>query len=651
MTKQLVIHAGLHKTGTSFLQVMLVKNKEELKSIGWEFLHTTTSGNSSSHISVTKDKKIKSKIKNSFINLISNPKEENSIISAEYLSFIDDESELLKVKNVCDEFYDKIKIIFYLRSHEELALSFKQQAAKSPSKDKMPSSMLVGHDFSPLPKINDDVISYFSYYKKIKLWSKVFGKENIHLGVYGKETNKETYFDDFLETCGVKLNNFTKIERTVNEGLDRRSSIVKHYLLSRGFSNSNLKSVANDEKIKPSDKDIKEFKKIFSEDIKMLKKEFSVDFPEKKALHKEESSNYQINYEDIDLILNEVKSKSVVLSKELFSSVRDYLYQKACSGDSSAYSIFNNLRIERENGNVIKKQQISSLKENLISSNFSKESRLKYYLGLYNTSRKIINKDFIRDQPFLYNPERPPKTPGTYVRDINKIIERVGVNSLLPMNFGDKPNPNDAFCFNKSRKTSDYFGVILRLNKKRHWDEFIDFHDPVQYDKKINSVVWRGGSTGYGSKIDNPRYKLVSKYYEKFNVGFSKLSQGRNWGNFVRDSLTIKEQLKYKYIIVIEGNDVATSLKWVLMSNSVPFMQHPTKETWLMEGILKPFVHYIPLNEDFSDLDEKIQWANENQDLTKNISEEGKNFMEIFSDESTECWIEDEIIKHFIKNK
>ena len=35
-------------------------------------------------------------------------------------------------------------------------------------------------------------------------------------------------------------------------------------------------------------------------------------------------------------------------------------------------------------------------------------------------------------------------------------------------------------------------------------------------------------------------------------------------------------------------------------------MKPPVVESWLMEGLLKPWVHYVPLAHDFSDLNQKL---------------------------------------------
>lgn len=71
---------------------------------------------------------------------------------------------------------------------------------------------------------------------------------------------------------------------------------------------------------------------------------------------------------------------------------------------------------------------------------------------------------------------------------------------------------------------------------------------------------------------------------------------------------TIREHLDYKFIMAIEGNDVASNLKWVMSSNSLAVMPRPTCETWFMEGTLIPDYHYIEVKDDFSDLEEKLNY-------------------------------------------
>lgn len=76
----------------------------------------------------------------------------------------------------------------------------------------------------------------------------------------------------------------------------------------------------------------------------------------------------------------------------------------------------------------------------------------------------------------------------------------------------------------------------------------------------------------------------------------------------MKEYLTIPQQLEYKFVCCIEGNDVATNLKWVMASNSLAIMPRPTYETWFMEGRLIADYHYVEIKDDYSDLIEKMEY-------------------------------------------
>ena len=120
--------------------------------------------------------------------------------------------------------------------------------------------------------------------------------------------------------------------------------------------------------------------------------------------------------------------------------------------------------------------------------------------------------------------------------------------------------------------------------------------------------------------------------------------------------MTVKEQLKYKYLISLEGNDVSSSLKWMLMSNSCVFMPAPTKETWLMEGLLRPYIHYIPLEFDEEtrlwDLEQKMRFCLENDAKCREIAQNGKRWMlrHRFTDRNNEREMHKSILDIYCQN-
>jgi hypothetical protein len=106
------------------------------------------------------------------------------------------------------------------------------------------------------------------------------------------------------------------------------------------------------------------------------------------------------------------------------------------------------------------------------------------------------------------------------------------------------------------------------------------------------------------------RYRMAFQYHDSFSVD---VGLARKWPDFpakihgrqiVKDYLLRKEQLRFKAAIILERNGVATGLKWAILNSSVVMMLRPTVTSWAMEETLQPWVHYIPLDADGSNVEE-----------------------------------------------
>jgi len=89
----------------------------------------------------------------------------------------------------------------------------------------------------------------------------------------------------------------------------------------------------------------------------------------------------------------------------------------------------------------------------------------------------------------------------------------------------------------------------------------------------------------------------------------------------------VPKLLGFKMIISVEGNDVASGLKWNLLSNSVVLMAPPTKMTFVMEHLLEPWVHYVPLQPDMSNVEDQAQWVLDHDMEAKKIAERATTYM------------------------
>ena len=51
--------------------------------------------------------------------------------------------------------------------------------------------------------------------------------------------------------------------------------------------------------------------------------------------------------------------------------------------------------------------------------------------------------------------------------------------------------------------------------------------------------------------------------------------------------------------------------------------QPSTYTSWAMEELLEPWIHYIPLNENLTDVEEKMQWVIDNNAEAEEIARRG----------------------------
>jgi hypothetical protein len=112
------------------------------------------------------------------------------------------------------------------------------------------------------------------------------------------------------------------------------------------------------------------------------------------------------------------------------------------------------------------------------------------------------------------------------------------------------------------------------------------------------------------------------------NVG--KINDDDNHHNLLRERITIEDQLNYKFILCLEGNDVASNLKWVMSSQSLAVMPVPKYETWFMEGTLIPNYHYMLIKDDYSDLEERMEYYIKHTDEAREIIKNAHHFIEQF---------------------
>ncbi|CAH1569181.1 glycosyl transferase family 90 [Vibrio rotiferianus] len=217
------------------------------------------------------------------------------------------------------------------------------------------------------------------------------------------------------------------------------------------------------------------------------------------------------------------------------------------------------------------------------------------------------------------------KTKGwTYYFDIKQVVRYFSPDYSFNYLNGDVVHVPNVPSFIKSRPISDenQNSIVLKLNQVRHF-KFVD--DNMAYQDKKNMVAWRG--VGFQPH----RRKVIEAFYDhpRCNIGQTRPEEGQPWE---KGFMSIEEQLQYKFLLCIEGNDVATNLKWAMSSNSLVIMSKPKYETWFMEGRLQAGIHYVEVKEDYSDLIEKMDYYLEHEQEALDIVANAHQWVEQFKD-------------------
>lgn len=230
--------------------------------------------------------------------------------------------------------------------------------------------------------------------------------------------------------------------------------------------------------------------------------------------------------------------------------------------------------------------------------------------------------------------ELKPTSTSTYYFDLREAVRYFPAKVKFERWFEDKRDVPSVPGIVKSRPIANApdnaNSVLLKLNKIRHFN-FVE--DQIPFAKKLDKVVWRGHA-----KDRHHRSEVVQQFYQHplCDIGQTNPSKSQGEVPWQTGFMSIAEQLRYKYVLSLEGNDVATNLKWIMSSNSLCFMRKPRYETWFMEGRLIPNQHYVLLRDDFADLEEKLHHYSENQDEALEIIHHAHEYVDQFRNKKRE---------------
>ncbi len=267
-------------------------------------------------------------------------------------------------------------------------------------------------------------------------------------------------------------------------------------------------------------------------------------------------------------------------------------------------------RLSKEESNEVEQRsnyycQLSKIKQNNCERPF-----IQYTQG---RGESPIRETSISKYQFPY---RSNHRFSFYFFDLYHILKYFPKDKAFCFQFGDvwTVPPKPTLLKSRPITSGNENAVLLKLNHHRHY-RFV--HDKTPFRDKLDMIVCR---TTWANA--SPQRRLFFQKFLNhpfFDIGKTKSEPNEDFPESIKPYLSIQQQLRYKFIVCIEGNDVATSLKWVMSSNSIAVSPPLKFETWFMEGLLVPDYHFICVKSDYSDLVEKVLYYISHEDEAESI--------------------------------
>lgn len=237
--------------------------------------------------------------------------------------------------------------------------------------------------------------------------------------------------------------------------------------------------------------------------------------------------------------------------------------------------------------------------------------------------------------------------PSTYYYDSREALQWFNPELRWHYLFGDIRDIPAEPTVVKSRAldTDNSNSVLLKLDRCRH---FVYINDHLQPEEKEDRAIFRGHIGTRENRAlfcrmyaDNPRVDAADT--------LPGATEGHKHTSQMKPMMSFYEHLRFRYIMALEGNDVASNLKWIMSSRSAAVMPKPTCETWFMEGRLVGGVHYVEIRPDFSDLEEKMDHYSNHLDELRTIVDNANRYVAQFRDTRRERYIALLVMQKYFK--
>lgn len=379
----------------------------------------------------------------------------------------------------------------------------------------------------------------------------------------------------------------------------------------------------------------------------------------------------------------------------MFNHISSGIFVKIKSNKIEAYLPFENKFFKNNWSNNIK---LDSSNDNDIHTFIKKRQKFlkRYTKYIYNIKFWHCNANIINNEKYNENDGYVPHSLNDYNDIINETLKYHKISDLTifinkrdscvlhtdlldpfpdlyPKNINGLPPKLENKYINK------YYTPILSPYSNNEYtdipfiipedwklanntnDYAINENDIVEWKNKKEVAIFRGSCTGSVEFYKNQRLQIAKldadwqitnpnlidagivswnardKINSNLTITYIKPIEMNNLGIYLKNRIPMNKQLSYKYLINIDGHSATNRFSYLLQSGclilNVESKYVIGNQRWYDE-LLVPYVHYVPVNYDLSDLEEIILWCRLNDDKCLEIANNAKKiYNEYFTKE------------------
>ena len=306
---------------------------------------------------------------------------------------------------------------------------------------------------------------------------------------------------------------------------------------------------------------------------------------------------------------------------------------------------------ERDDMSVMEIGSREMMRAQNVTSDCSELCAEKYYKSiLYNAPIMSFSKE-TSDIEGEYLGINKPIFPDPYILDegSRSYYLRQAVEGSQEHPWEEKENiafwrGHDGFS-SRFFHMSEYYGISVKTMVRHTPQNLMDKLAPrymmaLLASKNQDYLDVHFSNYGFGSSFDI-KYALLERGYDHNTIDYvfsNILKDGEShiFSNSTGYFETIPNHMKYKYLIVVDGWTTSWGRpEWILKSNSLLLKQESSKIDWYTKELVDG-THYKKISKYITDdLINVIEWARNNDEEAKKISEQGTIFAdEHFSDEA-----------------